>query len=367
MTALWGVNAIACASTANRPGPARQDQGWPAYLGTPRHDASAAETLGPDPRRLWRFRAARAVRGAPAIGETILAVGGTDRSITLLDRASGEQLWSRDLKGTIYAGPLLDGDRLYVGTQQTPEGRVYALRLADGKAAWNVETGGVEAPLALAGDALYAGTEAGTVYRLARATGRTVWRRQLTGAVRAGPVLTAHGLAVATTSDTIYLLDVESGVVQARRATPGSVLATPATDGGHLYLGTTDGHLLAMALPGLEVQWDLPAGDPVYGAPALVGDTLYALTRNGALWLVPVGAPAEARRHALDIVSVAGPTPTRSGVLIASVSGEVLLVSGDSGVVRWRTLVDGPVESPPLVRDRQLFVVGGRGDIHAYR
>jgi hypothetical protein len=29
--------------------------------------------------------------------------------------------------------------------------------------------------------------------------------------------------------------------------------------------------------------------------------------------------------------------------------------------------VDGPVEQPPLVRDRQLVVVGGRGAIHTYR
>ncbi|MGH7643952.1 MAG: PQQ-binding-like beta-propeller repeat protein, partial [Gemmatimonadales bacterium] len=320
-----------------------------------------------DPRRLWRVRVGRAVRGTPAIGETILAVGGTDRTVTLLERASGEQVWSRGLKGTIHAGPLLDGDRLYVGTQQTPEGRVYALRLADGKAAWSVATGGVEAPLALTGDAVFAGTETGTIYRLARADGRTVWRRQLAGALRAGPVPTADGVAVATTSDTVYLLDLATGTVRARRATPGTVLGTPATDGRRLYLATTGGHLLALALPALDVQWDVPAGDAVYGAPALVGDTLYALTRTGALWLVPVDAPAEARRHALDVVSVAGPTPTRSGVLIGGVNGEVLLVDRESGVVRWRTLVDGPVESPPLVRDRQLVVVGGRGDIHAYR
>ncbi len=367
MAALWAVNAIACVSPSNRLGPARQDRGWPSYLGTPRHDASAHETLAPDPGRLWRTRAGRAVRGAPAIGETILAVGGTDRTVTLLQRESGERVWSRGLKGTIHAGPLLDGDRLYVATQQTPEGRVYALRLADGKTAWSVATGGVEAPLALAGDALFAGTETGTIYRLAAADGRTVWRQRLAGAVRAGPVPTPAGVAVATTSDTAYLLDLETGAVRARRATPGTVLGTPATDGRRLFLATTGGHVLALSLPDLDVEWDVPTGDAVYGAPALVGDTLYALTRTGALWLVPVDAPTDARRHTLGIVSIAGPTPTRSGVLIGSVNGEVLLVDPDSGVVRWRTLVDGPVESPPLVRDRQLIVVGGRGDIHAYR
>jgi len=49
------------------------------------------------------------------------------------------------------------------------------------------------------------------------------------------------------------------------------------------------------------------------------------------------------------------------------VSGEVLLVDPGPGSIRWRVQLDGPIEEPPLVRDRQLVVISGRGDIHAYR
>ena len=52
---------------------------------------------------------------------------------------------------------------------------------------------------------------------------------------------------------------------------------------------------------------------------------------------------------------------------MGSVAGEVLLVSTADGQVRWRVQLDGPIDEPPLVRDRELFVVAGRGDIHAYR
>jgi hypothetical protein len=69
----------------------------------------------------------------------------------------------------------------------------------------------------------------------------------------------------------------------------------------------------------------------------------------------------------LDVVSVAGPTPVAAGVLVASVSGEVLLVDRAEGKILWRARLDGPIEQPPLVRDRQLVVVAGRGDIHTYR
>jgi hypothetical protein len=42
-------------------------------------------------------------------------------------------------------------------------------------------------------------------------------------------------------------------------------------------------------------------------------------------------------------------------------------VSRADGSILWRARVDGPVEQPPLVRERQLVVIAGRGDIQVYR
>ncbi len=366
MALFCSVNAIACVPVV-KPGPDRQEAGWPAYLGTLRHDASAAETLNPDPRPLWRTDAGRAVAGSPALGETILAAGTTDRTVVLLDRASGDVLWRQRVGGTIRAGPLLDQDRLYVATQLTPEGKVYALRLKTGKPLWEVKLGSVAAPLALDGDALIAGTEGGLVARLDTETGRIAWRRRLAGSVRAGPVAVGGHVVVATTADTLFLLSRQTGEIEARMATPGAVLSTPVADGGRVYLGTTEGHVLAVTVPELVVAWDHAAGDAVYGAPALARDTLYVLTRGGRLWLIPIASHGGARSFDLNVVAVAGPTPVHAGVLVGSVSGEVLLVSTADGQVQWRTQLDGPIDEPPLVRDRELFVVAGRGDIHAYR
>src|SRR5439155_1221382 len=188
------------------------------------------------------------------------------------------------------------------------------------------------APLALDGDTLYAGTETGVMLRLETDAGKIAWRRPLGGAIRAAPVPTPDGIAVATTADTLYLLDRATGAVRARLATPGAVLAGPALDGSRLYLGTTSGRLLAIELPALTVAWDLAAGDAVFGAPAVARDTVYALARNGTLWVIPARQPAAARSFALAIAATAGPTPLASGVLVASVSGEVLLVDRASGV-----------------------------------
>jgi len=372
VAAFGAVNATACAAAyapAAKLGPMRQESAWPAYLGTPRHDAAAAESLSADPRPLWTTDVGRAVRGSPALGEAVLAVGTVERAVALVDLATGQSLWRTRLGGTINGGPLLEADRLYVATEASPDAKIYALRLRDGQPIWSTRTESVVAPLALEGDTLYAVTETGEVLRLETAGGHVTWRRRLPGggAARAAPVPAPGGLAIATTADTLYLLDRATGDVRARLPTPGAVLATPALDGRRLYLGTTEGHLVAVDLPGLTVAWDLTTGDAVYGAPAVARDTVFALARNGTLWIVPADGPARARSFALDLTATAGPTPIASGVLVASVSGDVMLVDRATGATRWRVQLDGPIEQPPLVRDRQLVVIAGRGDIHSYR
>lgn len=361
MAALWAVNATACVPVT-RFGPDRVDPGWEAYLGSPRHDVSARESLPAEPRRLWRRDVGRAVPGSPAIAATIIAVGTSDRAVVLLDRASGRLLWRRHVPGPVTAGPLLAGELLYVATEAVPTGRVLALRVRTGKTAWQASLGGVSAPLALTGELVIAATDAGDVVALDRESGAERWRRRLQLGVRAAPVPTPAGIAAATIGDTLYLLDVRTGAIQASLATPGTVLGTPATDGRRLYFATTGGHVLGVTIPALAVSWDTSVPAAVYGAPALAGDTLYVVDAGGTLWRIPVDSPAAARALPLHLATTAGPTPVADGVLVAAVNGEVVCVSaGDS--VRWRVRRPGPMAQPPLVQDGQLVLVDGDGAV----
>lgn len=366
MAAVWAVNAMACVPVV-RFGPASDARGWPVYLGTARHDVSVAETLAADPQPQWRASAGRAVRGAVAIGTSVVAVGTSDRAVVLLDRASGQRLWRRTVRGTVAGGPLIAGSRVFVATQAVPDGRVYALDLRTGKAVWTVRTAGVTAPLALSDSLVIAVTDAGDVLALEAATGDQHWKRALGRAARATPVPTADGIAIATMGDSLFLLDATTGAVHAQIATPGTVLGTPACDGRRLVFGSTAGRVLAVSLPKLAVLWDRSVEDAVYGAVALQSDTAVVLTGTGTLWSVPLDAPETARRVALAVPATAGPTPVVGGVLVAGVEGDVLLVNAANGAVRWRMQRRAPIEEPPLVRDGQLFLVSGGGTVEVLR
>jgi outer membrane protein assembly factor BamB len=364
--ALCTVNAMACAPVT-RLGPAREDPGWRVYLGSPRHDVSARESLAVDPQPLWHADPGRAIRGAVAVGDSVIAVGTTDRAVVLLDRATGQRIWRHRVPGTVAGGPLLAGDRIFVGTQAVPDGRVVAIRLSTGRTIWNTHTGGVTAPLALGDSTVVAATDAGQVLSLDAATGHELWRHSVGRAVHATPVLTPDGVVVATLGDSLFLLDAATGAIRASRATPGTVLGTPAFGGMRLFAGTTAGHLLAVSIPDLQVVWDHVVQDAVYGAPALVGDTLFAVTADGTLWRVPVNDPDAARALPLGVPTTAGPTPIAGAVLVGGITGDVLRVETGTDAVRWRTRRPAAIEAPPLVRHGELLLVLGDGTIEAWR
>jgi len=363
---LGAVNAIACAPVI-RHGPDRQDVPWPVYLGSAAHDVSAAEHLDALPRVRWRRHAGRDVRGAPAVGQNIVAVGTTERMVVLLGADSGYVIWDRRLAGTIRGGPLLTADRVYAASEEAPTGRVYALALNTGKVVWSRRAGDVAAPLALGGGTLYAATGSGEVLALDPDKGDVRWRRRLAGSFRAAPVPTPSGVVVATTADTLYLLDAASGDVRRKAPAPGAVLATPASAGDRVYVATDRGIVAAVDAATLDTVWTADVGSGVFGSPALARDTLFVLTREGRLVTIPVADPAARHAVELGIIAVAGPTPLADGVLAADVAGVIHCVDPVTGAERWRVKVTGPVEQPPVVRDGRLIVIADRGDVVAYQ
>jgi outer membrane protein assembly factor BamB len=365
---LGAVNASACAPVI-RHGPETQPVTWPVYLGSAAHDAGASVRMDAAPKAGWRSDAGREVRGAPAAGKGVIALGTTDKLVILMGTDSGQILWDRRVGGTVHGGPVLSGDRIYAATEESPSGRVYALEMRSGKVIWNAKTGGVAASLALAPDHLFAGTETGTVIALDPHSGDVQWRRELSGSIHAAPILTRAGLFVATTSDSLFLLNPANGDVRRRVSAPGAILATPASDSAHVYLATATGTVASVDPATLDTAWTLKVPAGVYGSPALVRDTLYVLTRTGQLVTVPLAAPRA--MHAVDVgvVAVAGPTPLANGVLVADVAGTVHCVDPMTGAERWSVTVPGggPVEQPPLVWDGLLIIVGNRGQVVTYK
>lgn len=361
-----GVNACASFASGVRTGPASQERPWRTYLGSPRRAPAAADTGYAVPQAVWRTDVGRGIAGSPALTEDVIALAQVDRLVALLDRATGDVIWRIRLPTSPGAGPLVDGDRILVATQEA-NGRVYALRLANGGRIWSATAGDVAAPLVIDDSVVYAATTTGDVFALQIGDGRRLWRSKVSGAVRAAPVPTPHGVLVATTSDSIFRLDARDGRIQVRRHVTGSVLSAPASLDSLVVAGTTAGELVAWRTDSLTPVWRRELGAPVVGSVAIVSGVAYALDVRGTLWRIPLADPAAGAHVATGVVSRAGPLPTPSGVFLAGVDGELVLVDPGTGAHRWSWPVQAPLDQPPLVDGHFFVASAARGVVMAFR
>lgn len=358
-----GVNATACAPKVIE-GPEREAAGWAVPLGSSTRAPSAGERVPAEPALHWRANVRRGAAGPPALGQRVIAVSTVDRAVTLLEWATGETIWRRSLGAPATGSPVLAGDRVYVATAGR-QGKVYAYGLRRGNRLWDTRVGPVVPPIAATPGRVYVGTASGQVQALSVRRGQREWSRRLPGVLRLGPVDVGDTLFVAT-DDTLYLLSATDGAIAQRAAAPATVIAPPAWRGDTLVITSPDGWITGLARDDLRTLWAVPTGDPVFGMPAIARDTAFAVTLGGALWRVPLGAPAQAAAVPLGVTVRAPPAPTADGVLIATTAGEVLLARGASSVER-RARVDGPIEQAPIVRDGVLLVIDGKGRVYTWK
>jgi len=359
------VAVNACVSV-QRLAPATQDRAWRTYLGTDSRAPAVWDSLNADPQPVWRGDVARGIVGAPALTEDLVVVAQADRQVAVLDRATGDVIWRRRLSNVPGSGPLVDGDRLFVATQEE-RGEVLALQLRNGASAWSTRVGDVAAPLALDDSTVYVGSTEGYVVALRSGSGARVWRVRLAGAVRAAPVPTSAGLVVATTTDSIFLLDRSTGDVRARRGLTGSIVATPASLDTLIVAGTTGGDLVALRPEGLALHWHVDVGAAVVGSVAVQDGAAWALDERGTLWRVPLGDPSSASHVGTGVVSRAGPSPTAAGVFLSGLNGELVLVNPATGTRLWSARLRGPLTQPAVVDGRFFVAVSARGQVIAFR
>ena len=358
--ALVGVNAIACAPA--RIVPVKETRVWSEYLGTPSRAPSAAEHLGPNLSAQWTADIGRAAVGGIALGDSVIAVQETGQYVTVLTRADGQRRWHKRLDGPGAAGPLITWDKLYAASGNL-DGRVYCFALKNGHEEWSRTLGPVVGPLGTLGTHVFAALENGTVVGLNTTNGHVAWRVSLQGPIRSGVAVAGQELLVAT-DDTLYALALDNG--RRLRAAPlPATLAPPAISGDTLIFVTPGGDALAVNRADFTPIWRTPLGE-VLGNPAVARDTLFAVTLDGTLWRVPLANPDGATRTNLGAAVRAGPAPIADGVLIGTVTGEILRVGADS-VTPWSVRIDGPVEQPPLVDRGSLIAVDGRGRIHLWK
>lgn len=167
--------------------------------------------------------------------------------------AGQRQGYSSGLIGDATGGPVIDGQRIYMGNHS---GRTVALNLDNGARLWTAPDGPL-GPVWPAGDSIFMVSDRNQLLRLSATDGTRIWqqdlpfftkdkpKRQAEIFAHYGPIIAGNRLIVASNDGWLRLFDPTNGTPLGQVTLPGGATTNPVVAGGVLYVVSTKGQLLA--------------------------------------------------------------------------------------------------------------------------
>lgn len=289
--------------------------------------------------------------GGLAHGGGRLAVTTGYGEVLALDPASGAVVWRQKIDAPASGAPAVaDGLVFAVGR----DGAAWAIRLADGRVDWRLpgvpsRTGMIGAAGPAIGDrTVLLPFGNGEVVAALRAGGERVWNAQVQGR-RVGR---GHTFVSDITGD-------------------------PVIDGATTYIGNQSGRTVAVDSATGSRRWT--ATEAAYGPVVPVGDSVFLVSDEArlvrldaatgqAIWSVemPYFTSTRERRRS-EITPHFGPVLAGGRLVVASGDGLLRFFSPTDGALTATVELPGGAASAPAIVSGVLYVVSGRGQLHAFR
>ncbi len=224
--------------------------------------------------------------------------------VVALDANTGKELWRVSLEVPIATAPVANGGRVFV---MTMDNHAYALAEKNGRQLWDhrgiTESAGImeSTSAAVAGDFVIVPYSSGEIYAIRVQNGRPAWNDMLTRShgvtalseiddIAGKPVVDRDLVFAISHSGVMAAIQLDSGERQWSRDVGG--IQTPWVAGDYIYVVTLDSQLLCLTRKEGKVKWihQLPrwkdpedtSSDPiVWSGPVLVSDRLIVLSSNG--------------------------------------------------------------------------------------
>jgi outer membrane protein assembly factor BamB len=196
----------------------------------------------------------------------------------------GEFQWKFAARQALWAAPVTDGLRVYLGSLDR---KVYALNARSGQLAWEeVLAGAVLSSPVQGGDGrLYVVTFGGNVIALDTATGDQLWQFSAGDFVWSAPVFKDGEVYFGDSSGIFYALNTSTGAQDWSLQPNSPILGTPLAVGDHILFGTEAGDLFAVDTQGQNI-WKLTVSGKLYGAPVAGGDLILVAPVGGQSLLI---------------------------------------------------------------------------------
>lgn len=268
-----------------------------------------------------------------------------------LDARTGNTRWLQELDATGSGAPLVRDGLIYL---IAGDNIAWVLNTSDGRVAWQLEASpsitnvlGAPSPV-LVDDFVVFGFGSGDIVAAFKRGGLRRWNATVAGQ-RTGRAIAKIG-------------DVTGG---------------PVAVGNRVYAGNHSGRIVALDAESGDRIWTAHEGalGPVWPA----GDSIFSVTDKNELvristsdgaviWAVdlPNFVKDKPRKRGISYANY-GPILAGGRVIVASTDGQLRFFSPQNGVLSASVPVPGGAASAPVVANQTLYVMGGDGQLHAFR
>lgn len=244
----------------------------------------------------WRAKIGN-IETSPLRIDNRIYVATLEGTLLCLDQVDGEVVWTYELpvipgKGgrgwpeeerrkPIRSSPAADESAIYFGAD---DGKLYALRRADGKFLWAFASrGNIVSPPSVYGGKVYFGSIDKTFYCLDASTGVLVWKREL-GSKLFGSQAIAEGRVYTAAADGhVYCLDAVSGELRWTYLAKSVINSAPLIAGNIAFVGSLDKHLYALDAISGKLLWSETLPGRIKCSPVAWGDFLVVLVEDRSI------------------------------------------------------------------------------------
>jgi outer membrane protein assembly factor BamB len=288
--------------------------------------------------------------GLAVQGNRVFATTGFGELIAL-DAGTGAIVWRQRLDSPLTGAPAVDGGAVYVVGR---DGSAAAVSVEGGKILWQVpgtpaSSGmiGASSPAIGDGEVLFP-FASGEIAAVATDGGERTW-----GAAVAGKRL---GRAYAVVGD---------------------ITGDPVIAGGVIYAGTAAGRTVAIETKTGMRLWT--ANEGALNPPLVVGGSVFVVNDEARLVRLDAGSGAviwsaempyytrDKAKNRKAISAHYGPVLAGNRVVVASGDGALRMFDPTNGALVATADIPGGAASAPALAQGLLFVVGGNGQLHAFR
>ena len=314
--------------------------------------------------------------------------------IVCMKTSNGEILFDFYV-GPIFCEPLLDEDRVYVGTL---DGVIFCLNLKNITpweiVKWQFKAGGAaNSSPAVWEDNLYFGANDGVIYCLDKWTGELKWRYQIEEKedrafkLFSTPTIINGKLYIGAANKKLYCLDAETGQLLWQYAVNDWIRSRPAVNEDRVYVAAMDGTLYCLKEKDgkISLQWKAKVSThPILADIVFAKGRILVNSSDLYLWCVNAENGRVQWRHSLleciyrngkrilaDQIAAGAyfqskPTVADGKVFIGTPSRFVYALDYKSGRELWRFEVGGAVSGAPAYSKGRIFFGQQGGEDYFY-